>query len=267
MTKSVAILGCGPAGLMAAHAAALSGWNFHIYSKRVKSPLYGAQYLHQAIPELPCDGPSLVSYRLNGTPQQYRRKVYGETWDGTTSPEDFMDEHYAWDLRAAYEYMWNVYGGEIEHFELSTIRYPNVVFALYDAVISTVPRTIWDDRNEHFERSYVWALGDTELPRVEHSYRPEPFSVQCDGRPHVQWYRVSNIFGYCTMEWPQWWNQPYASVTPPVPGASLVTKPLRYTGCAAQDFTHLGRYAQWEKGVLTSDVFFDAMKVLANDSM
>jgi hypothetical protein len=44
-----------------------------------------------------------------------------------------------------------------------------------------------------------------------------------------------------------------------------VTKPLRYTGNSAPDFIHLGRYGAWEKGILTSDVFFQAMKILAED--
>jgi hypothetical protein len=279
MTRSVAILGCGPSGLMVAHAANISGWDFRIYSKKQESKLYGAQYLHAFIPGLDCGEQHTVEYLLEGTAEQYRRKVYGEVWDGTVSPEDFMESHYAWDLRAAYQDLWHMYESWIEPTALNSkwtevfgkqkkvidddgichiVEYP-------DLVISTIPRTVWDDDNSHFERIAIWALGDTEMPRVEPPYRPDAFTVMCDGRPATPWYRVSNIFGYCTVEWPQWWNTPFASVTPPVPGASLVAKPLRYTGSAAQQFIHLGRYAQWQKGVLTSDVFFDAMKVF-NDA-
>ena len=41
MTKSVAVLGCGPAGLLVAHAAKLSGWNFTIYSRKQRVVLSG----------------------------------------------------------------------------------------------------------------------------------------------------------------------------------------------------------------------------------
>lgn len=265
LTKSVAILGCGPAGLMVAHAAEMAGWNFHIYSKKKKSPLFGAQYLHQEIPGLDCGPEICVTYSLVGTPEQYRHKVYGETWDGTVSPEDYLEEHSAWDLRSVYDYLWFKYGGEVEHCDLGLTGYA-LNHQKYDLIISTVPRTVWDNNEEHFEKSYIWALGDGDYQRV-HMDRPDPFTVVCDGSSSVPWYRVSNIFGYATKEWPQWWNKPYGTVSPPVPGAARVAKPLRYTGNSAPDFIHLGRFAQWEKGVLTSDVFFAAQKVLADDKI
>lgn len=254
---------------MAAHAAELSGWEVTIFSRKQKSPLYGAQYLHQPIPGLECGDPKMVRYALFGTPEMYRRKVYGTTWDGTVSPEDFMESHSAWDLRAAYDHMWSEYQEQIIDCDLGPrwATNPRQFFGgKFDLIISTVPRTTWDDNWCNFERTYIWALGDTEIPRVNW-HRPDPYTVICNGYTDVQWYRISNIFGYCTMEWPRWWNAPYASVTPPVPGASLVAKPLEYTGNAAPDFIHLGRYAQWTKGVLTSDVFYNAMKVFASDKI
>jgi hypothetical protein len=273
VTKNVAILGCGPAGLMVAHAAAMSGWNFRIYSQKRKSKLFGAQYLHENIPGLEHGGPMTVKYQLDGTPEQYRRKVYGEEWDGTVSPEDYIEEHYAWDLRAAYEHLWFVYGAEIIDVDLSgawPVGLNKRAFPVWtnqaDLVISTIPRTVWDNNPDNFKSTTVWAMGDGDYERV-HLHRPPPFHVVCDGTKKHHWYRVSNIFGYCTMEWPQWWNQPFASVTPPAHGAVRVAKPLAYTGNAAQDFIHLGRFAQWEKGVLTTDVFRESLKIFAKDSV
>jgi hypothetical protein len=270
--KSVAILGCGPAGMMVAHAAVLSGWDFRIYSRKVKSPLYGAQYLHQHIPGLTLNpAGEVVRYRLTGSPEQYRRKVYGDEWDGTTSPEDFMETHFAWDLRLAYDNMWADYQAQIWEVNLQAI--PDVYHEVqkgHDLVISTVPRKIWAQPGDVFQSTKIWALGDTELPRVDKPFRPEPFTVTCDGRPHIPWYRVSNIFGHCTMEWP--WltgvgNLDCDLIEPPVPGASLVEKPLCHNSTAASDFIHLGRYGAWQKGILTSDVFFQAYKIFAEDAM
>lgn len=272
MTKSVAILGCGPAGLLAAHAAVLSGWDFHIYSRKEKSKLYGAQYLHAPIPGLDTGDPKMVRYVLRGTPEEYRRKVYGDSWDGTTSPEDLMNMHGAWDIRAAYDKLWSMYEAEIgtaeiNHHSVKTLRGH---WDDYDLVISSVPRTVWDDDNSHFERTYVWALGDTDVQRIFWD-RPDIFTVMCDGTSEKPWYRVSNIFGYATIEWPQFhmgvseYNGDYNAA--PRSGASLVTKPLRYTGNEAKDFVHVGRYGKWQKGVLTTDAFFDSMKALANDNI
>lgn len=271
--KSVAILGCGPAGLMVAHAAKMSGWDFRIYSRKAKSQLFGAQYLHRPIPGLKHGGPRMITYQMRGTAEEYRRKVYGETWDGTVSPEDYPEPHAAWDLRQAYEHMWFDYADEVVDVDLRECwpagldkrSFPVNTYTP-DLVISTVPRTLWDDDNSHFERTYIWALGDGDYERV-HMHRPDPFHVVCDGTHDNPWYRVSNIFGYCTMEWPQFWNHPYATVTPPARGASRVAKPLRYTGTDHTGFIHLGRYGAWEKGVLTSDVFYEAMKVFARDAI
>lgn len=271
MTKSVAILGCGPAGLLVAHAAQLCGWDFHIYSKKQKSPIFGAQYLHEPIPDItgtdPEDGHVMLSYRLKGTPEEYRHKVYGPSWDGQTSPEDYEGDHYAWDLRAAYEKLWDMYSDSIEDVEIQPMLNRHTTWRTgHDLVISTIPRTVWDSNIHNYRVSYIWALGDAEHERV-FLHRPPPFTVLCDGTKETAWYRVSNIFGYCTMEWPQWWNRPYASVTPPARGASRVAKPLEYTGSAARDIIHLGRYAQWQKGVLTSDVFRDSMGIFAKDAI
>jgi hypothetical protein len=266
--KSVAILGCGPAGLMVAHAAALSNWDFRVYSRKQKSTLYGAQYLHQPIPNIECGGPRLVRYKLEGTPEMYRAKVYGDSWDGTVSPEDFMESHSAWDLRGAYNDLWFMYGDEVEDMDFRVLNsdkmmYYPIPWRQCDIVISTVPRKIWAEPYDKFESMKVWALGDTEHERVR-LHRAQPFTVECDGTEENDWYRVSNIFGYCTMEWP-WDNYDLGFKPPPARGVSLVEKPLRHNSKAASDFIHLGRYGAWEKGILTSDVFYQAMKIFAND--
>lgn len=269
--KSVAILGCGPTGLMVAHAAELSGWDFRIYSRKQPSKLYGAQYLHQAIPNLDCGVPKMVRYTLRGTAEAYRRKVYGDEWDGTVSPEDFVETHGAWDIREAYDHLWREYSEEIYDVNIDRewARWDGWMLPGTDLVISTVPRNIWAQPGDLFQSQKIWALGDTEMPRVEPPYRPEPFTVICEGSRDVPWYRISNIFGYCTIEWPftgyepenQWAPGDYL---PPIPGASIVEKPLRHNSTAASQFVHLGRYGAWQKGVLTSDAFYEAMKVFAS---
>jgi len=263
-----------------AHAATLSGWDFRIYSKKVKSQLFGAQYLHQPILGLDCGEEQKIAYQLRGTPEQYRLKVYGQDWDGTVSPEDYTESHSAWDLREAYNHLWREYQDEIHHFEIfrngPTLKAAELAASVLrkrcDLVISTVPRKLWAQPGDVFESQRIWALGDTEMPRVEPAYRPKPFSVICEGSPKVPWYRVSNIFGYCTIEWP--WRPYYSNDTTQEPwdicpayGASVVEKPLRHNSTTANDFIHLGRYGAWQKGVLTSDAFFDAMKILAEDSI
>lgn len=248
---------------MVAHAADIMGWNFRIYSKKQKSKLYGAQYLHKPLPNLECGAPMTVAYKLNGSARAYRFKVYGPEWDGTVSPEDYTESHYAWDIRKAYGELWDKYSDEIDPTEIGPVNPRTWLWSgRHDLVISTIPRTVWAEPDDVFESQKVWALGDTEDARV-HLYRPEPFTVVCDGTHENDWYRVSNIFGFCTMEWP------YINcfAPPPARGASLVEKPLRHNSKAASDFIHLGRFGKWEKGILSTDAFYDAMKVFAQDGI
>jgi hypothetical protein len=256
--KSVAILGCGPAGLLAAHAAAKNGCHFAIFSKRRPSHLFGSQYLHQPIPGI-TDEQVTVKYEMVGDPEGYRQKVYGDQWDGNVSPEDLDQAHYAWDIRSAYRKLWDLYSDNIYHCEITSERQVmrDARLETYDTVISTVPRTIWRRTGDVFESSNIWAIGDApELGQTVPFRLEEDNLVICDGTSSVGWYRLSRVFGYSTIEWPE-------HAKPPISGVQKVTKPLACATKGAPDFTHMGRYGAWRKGVLTTDVYDEALKVTA----
>src|SRR4051812_39938970 len=83
----IAILGCGPAGIISAHAVRQSGHKPVILSSKQKSRIPGSQYLHQAIPDLTAVYPeNTVQYVRMGTAEGYAYKVYGDSnrytgWD------------------------------------------------------------------------------------------------------------------------------------------------------------------------------------------
>lgn len=265
MTRRVAILGCGPAGLMVAHAASLSGWDFDIFSTKRKSPLYGAQYLHRPIPFLDSGTPHLVEYKLVGTPEDYRVKVYSEGYNGSISPEELDKHHYAWDLRGAYGQLWGRFHDTIQDVDIDPDWARDTKrFNGFDLVVSTIPRTVWDSDDGAFQYAYIWAIGSTDnqtLMSAAGSYGVlKDFSIVCNGDLNTLWYRASRIFGYSTVEFPWHYGKPS-------PHAALVRKPLRYNGTAASQFHHMGRYGAWRKGILTSDVFFDAISLFGKEGL
>lgn len=273
-----AVLGCGPAGLFAAWGLERAGYTVSIFSKKRKSHLYGAQYLHAPIPELTLNlDPIRVSYHLNGSVDGYRQKVYGSI-PVKVSPEALEMEHDAWDLRATYDLAWDWYQDRIINLELS----PEVLgvpvarmldeseesfpirptFLQYDVIVSTVPLPILCyQRDLHqFHASHVWAYGDAPDRGQFAPYRPGPGQVECDGTRDVGWYRASNIYDHVTVEWPH-------NRKPPLPGVAEVTKPV-YTDCNCYrdgtfpvKFVPLGRYGQWLKGVLTHHAFTQAAQL------
>jgi len=296
----VAIFGCGPSGLIAAHACALSGAEFHIYSRPevkggppAKSIMYGSQYLHNPIPDLINENEAVdVRYINIGTPEEYRRKTHGAAWDGIAEPADFETEHKAWNIRVAYERLWCRYGLRCrpiqfdakrchctegwrgyEDTEHASANYEHLKSHVrledYDLVVSTVPRTLWRVPGDEFVYSVGWALGDqpnmfpgskvASFYMAKHNIADN--TIICDGTQRNSWNRASKVFSHCTIEWPDLDDKPH-------PNAVRFVKPLRYATNKSQPlppsppWLFAGRFGEWRKGVLTTDVFDQVLKEL-----
>lgn len=263
----VAVLGCGPSGLLAAHGVAQAARNrgaeaeIKIYSRRMKSPLYGCQYLHRSIPGLDLRSQH-VNYRLSGSISEYRAKVYGIE-DVAVSPGILEDNHTAWDIRQAYDLLWKEFSPAIEDFFLSIGSLRQLLKRLYEddvsIIINTVPAPVLCEMTPSctFKSETVWAMGDApELGRLAAVPVELPDgTILCNGKPEVPWYRTSRVFGHHTVEWP-------ADAEPPR-GASRVTKPISMTCPCFPYITPSGRYARWKKGVLAHQSYEDGYR-LAN---
>jgi hypothetical protein len=257
MAHKVVILGCGPTGLAAAVAAIDSGYKVLIASQTDQpSTQYGCQYLHAPIPGYEDVPHTRVSYHLNGTADEYRRKVYGSHWSGKVSPEDFVGEHKAWDIRATYQRMWSDLHNHKNVKFVQTIRIdygflPSAVFDFNpEAIISTIPAPRLCFTKSHFFLNHViYAIGSTNpVPGAEDV-------VLCDGTDQHDWYRVASVFGYNTTEWPSNPNLPDAKVV-------AVPKPLT-TNCDCHVEIHrVGRYGKWQKSTLVHETYPEVMKIL-----
>lgn len=270
------VLGSGPAGLMAAQAvvdAHLDEWGgdpienlkriqdeellgVAILSRKVKSPMYGAQYLHRPIPRVTPDEPVAVSYQMRGSSDDYRRKVYGRMWDGTVSPEDLEDEHQAWDIRATYDRLWALWETSIT----DTMVDPTLLASFIngdeppDIIINSIPRPAVCHFGHSFGATDIWAAGSAPELGIRLPYQCPPNMVICNGDDSPSWYRMSNVFGRTTVEWPG------ELTNIPVNTGSRVKKPTRHDcDCWADSpvpFTHVGRYGEWSKGVLSHTAYF-----------
>src|SRR5262245_4664497 len=117
----VAIFGCGPSGLIAAHAAATLGHDVAIFSRKKFSKTFGAMYLHEPIHRVsPRDPEMEIRIIKFGSRQGYAANVYGDpnaevSWDkfhNGSSP--------GWDLAEAYRKLWALYEGLIVDMDLSS---------------------------------------------------------------------------------------------------------------------------------------------------
>lgn len=259
----VVVLGCGPAGLMAAAAADLKRHPVTILSRKRKSPLWGCQYLHGHIPGYTPEGRVNVWYGLQGTVEGYRQKVYGEEYDGTVSPEELGGDHWAWDLRRTYDNLWAVFEQYTADVPILDGHHAAAFLEDFlkagDIVISTIPRIVMCANRKHvFDSRQIWAMGDSDEQRVP--VRPDgENTVMCNGDPGVGWYRASSVFGYATVEWP-WRN----GRRPPFEGVALVDKPIMTDCTCLPDVHYVGRYGKWEKGVLVHQVYDEVQALLTN---
>lgn len=248
--KNVCVLGCGPAGLFAAHAFAEAGWDVTILSKKRRSEMFGAQYLHKPIPGLTLDPPRKIEYQLRGTVEQYAEKVYeGKIPADRVSPAHFAGQAEAWDIRASYFVAWAKYRDIIRSVKIEA----SIIHDLkrqFRYVLCTIPAPdlCADMENKHlFHSQRVWAVGDAPERGIEAPRIAPADTVICNGEPEPSWYRASNVFGYHTVEWAH-------DKKPPVSNVAEIHKPIS-TNCDCHregaNFYRVGRYGAWTKGILS----------------
>lgn len=257
----IAVLGAGPAGLFAAHAVTEAGWKPEIFSICQVSQLYGAQYLHSPIPGLTPEEPEQVSYLLHGSAEEYRAKVYGPRQGVTVSPEVMPEDHFAWDIRAAYRRAWTAYRPLIQP-RFIDVAWIEKAVQDFDLVISTVPAKILCTDGRHvFPSQRAWAIGDAPDLGVRCSIKVPRNTVVCNGKDYPSWYRAANVFGYRTAEWPYSGSNdtlPKFAKGKGVPmNAKLIHKPIATNcDCWGDKVLRLGRYGAWNKNALSHTAFY-----------
>lgn len=253
----ILVIGAGPAGLFATHAAVQLGHDVTVVSKHQKSHLYGAQYLHAEVPGLTIPETFEVHYVLCGEVEEYAAKVYGETPPDFVSPQRLVGTHKGWDIRSAYNQAWDLYGSTATRMSIAG---PDGLRSLLDLVgaditISTMPANLlcYQPQSHYFTARDAWAIGDAPDRGIQAPRMVERNSVVCNGERDSGWYRASNILGYNTVEWPD-------ERRPPIEGVAKITKPVR-TNCDCWADTgrvwRAGRYGTWQKGYLSHFAYWE----------
>jgi len=267
MMPRAVILGCGPAGLLAAHAAVTSGMfgEIDIYSRKIKSTLYGAQYMHEYIPLLDMGDSTEVDQKLIvGSAHDYAKKVYAELYNplAVNSATAFDGVTLAWDIRYMYDELWRRYSDLIADLVVDGAAMAALIDKLRQGgnthVFSTIPRNATCIEPSHrFEFKYIWAAGETVQRKLDGFDIPDN-KILLNAGEAPRWYRLSQVFGMKTVEWPD------SKQKPPVEGVAHVSKPLSTTcDCWMRESVHfLGRYGKWQKGVLAHTAYFETANII-----
>ena len=255
----IAVLGCGPAGMFAAHAAAEEGHTVDILSKARKSFMRWAQYLHEPIPGLSGD-PFKISYELVGEVDIYRNKVYGDG-EVQVSVETLVGVADAWDIREAYDAAWSLYEDRIFDWDAASHGIPSDVD--YELVFSTIPAKALcqghDPALPKFLRCEFSSQMVLSTALAASSISNRDNVVVCSGDVKDLWYRTSRIHGWETSEYGDFVGK---DAIPTGVKVWEVEKPIS-TDCRCHPWVvRSGRYGKWTKGVLAHESYNDMKEAL-----
>lgn len=252
---TVCILGCGPAGLLSAYAAEQRGWDVVILSRKVKSPIPGAVFLHEPIPGLTAPTPDgVVKFVKHGNKEGYAAKVYGYM-DADCSWDLFPEgERPAWSMFSLYDQLWERFHDRIADVMISTIQMVQILCGGFDVVISTIPAPFLCYNDKHtFDSRAIHVLNKTVDPSLDNA-------IVYNGGWDDMWYRTSKLFGAEATES----TSPFDSEIIEQLGArpSNGYKPLTTDCNCYPNVARVGRFGRWEKGILVHHSYKQTVQVL-----
>lgn len=256
MEKPVAILGCGPAGLFAAHAMATVGAPFIIISIKQKSEIAGAQYLQSPIPGIAdIDRPDgEIKTVLLGDKESYAERVYGNRNEATSWPDFAPEPEPAWDLRRAYDKAWSLYEPMIMDQKVTTEDVVDMT-ARFPVVINTTPMwNLCEYQSAHrFDSMNILVSKQMEYTGLPDVWGPDDHIVVYNGTQYGDWYRTARIFGHESSE------RVYHSGVEVPHGYTAGYKILGNNCNCHPNMTRTGRLGTWKRGVLTHMAFEHAL--------
>ena len=248
----VVIFGCGPSGLLAAHACSIYGIQPIIFSLKQKSILGGAQYSHIPIPILNDEEPEvLIQYEAKGTPEEYRSKVYGDLVIPFVSFPEEGRVAPAWNLRAIYEKLWEQWGDQVIDVNQIDGRLAQRFNAspVFDLIFNTIPLTVICQSTVTGDVHHTFRSQTVRIYNEAIDTNLADNTIRYDGTSEHSYYRMSRIFGVGSTEWS------VGSPVPPLQGLRTVSKPIGTDCDCYPNILRIGRFGTWKKGILTSHAF------------
>jgi hypothetical protein len=230
----IAIVGCGPAGLLAAHAVMRAGHEPVVYSNtKTPSPVTGGVYLHEGVPGLTNGRPDgLIKCTKVGDEAVYATKVYGSAEAATSWQRLAKGNHPAWALRPVYEALWGLYGAAVYQLAVGPQEAKDLA-AAYPLVLNSAPlHKLCQDVSHTFPERPVWYVD--KAPGIVQDQQ-----MVYNGRWSDQWFRASRVFDVAVTEYAE-----------RVEGARQGRKVMPTTCTCHQRIVRIGRWGTWMPGVL-----------------
>lgn len=258
--KPVAIIGVGPAGLLAAWGCHINKVPYVLFGigaegRAFKSEMGGSQFLHESVEGMtdPLTPDAIIKVSMNGNMVSYRQKVYGVDnvpYASVARMTGQAMEMPAWSLVSLYDDLWYFLADDGEHVEIGGIGPEHLDKMLsndqFQAIVCTIPKTIVCFQGHEFNSQAIRITEGSEVI-------PDDVDnmILYDATPNHGWYRTARVFGAASTEFGHSHQHVHIS-------EEHVTrrKPM-FTNCDCWEGTvnFAGRYGAWDKALLTHDAF------------
>lgn len=267
--KRIAILGCGPAGLIAAHEVEQQGFKPLIYSVKEKSPVGGAQFLHGPIDGVSGDDSDLeILFAKVGDRHGYAAKVYGDPEAVVSFDRYRTGKIEGWSLRIAYDRLWAMYEDDIIDGRLGPDQVQELVESPIAGIFSSIPAPILCYKTEHRFKEQAIAIVPIEDDSAIQARATDSNYVLYSGSANHSWYRRSSIDGEAWAEYSlggKFAGQRAARDQRllDMPGAVEGTKPMGTDcNCFDGEVFRIGRFGRWDRSQLVHTVQQDVRGLL-----
>lgn len=256
----VAVIGCGPAGLAAAHAAVGLGADVTIISPATKSPQKGPLILQRPIPAITTDHPYGYIRQLvvGGSILDYRYKLYGDI-NINIQGNILRPGYNGWHHIQAYDEMWSRY---MMNDDLVTHSEPRMITGTelahlheqYDLVINTAPLKDlcrryrgWPDKDL---LSHEFKFIEVQIT-MGYSYPDQPEDTTIfNAGDEFPWVRSAWLFGNSCTEW-------LAGTAPAELGPITIRKPISHTCNCFPYVLGTGRFGAWRNETWVDTAYYD----------
>lgn len=243
----VAVIGCGPAGLAASHAAVGLGADVTVYAPKRKTPQRGPVLMQRALPGINTDQPDgyIKQTVIGGSILDYRLKLYGDV--NIAINGDILQPGYpAWRVTTTYDALWGLYSELI----LDTKVYKHDLVDLeeiYDLIINTAPAPFFCMRKHDFVFKEIEVITRTSYPDQP------PNTIIFNAYADIPWVRSSLVFGAGMTEF-DLGDGPDDSLT--------IKKPLRHNCDCHPHILRTGRMGKWHNETWIDTAYFDAYQAV-----
>jgi len=263
----VAVIGCGPAGLAAAHAAVGLGAAVTVIAPKQQTPQRGPLLIQRPIPGINTSHPDATIYQcvVGGSILDYRYKLYGDINIGING--NILQPHYhAWDHFRTYDRLWELYQDLVQDRTVSSIELMDMQDE-YDLVVSTASAQKLCHRNQVLEARHstsdmhTFQFAPVRItPYCEYPEQPDN-TIVFNADPNVQWVRSSRVFGNEVTEWPA--NGMLLDASGKIREDSrLILKPI-WTNCNCYPrVLRTGRFGKWKNETWVDTAYWDTYEAI-----